>query len=366
MGLLEGLDSWHEKLARCPPVIDVGFHLIITDLSDQEPGRRFDDLSALSDRGVTSVKVFLAYKGAVMVDDETLFRLLQRAATEDLLVLVHAENGHVVDVLTRQLLEAGHTSPRWHARSRPSLVEAEATARAIYFAQLADAPLYVVHVSCAEAVEPIAAARAKGWRVFGETCSQYLFTDEAELDRPGFEGAKFVFTPPPRPKENQEALWDALRDDTLSVISSDHSTWNYGTQKILGRDDFSKIPNGAPGIEERLRLVFDAGVRTGRLTENRFVDVVSTTPAKLFGLYPRKGELAVGSDADIVVWDPNRVTTIEAGSHHSSVDYSLYEGRSVIGAPDVILVRGTVVVADGTLEVEPGFGQYLHRGKSSA
>jgi dihydropyrimidinase len=364
-GIEESVERWHEKMRRCPPVADVGFHLILTDLDDAEPGRTFDDLGRLRGLGITSVKVFLAYKGAVMVDDETLFRLMQYAAAHEILVLVHAENGHVVQILTEQLLAEGRTEPRWHADSRPPLVEAEATARAIYFARLAGAPLYVVHVSCAEAVEPIAAARAKKWRVVGETCPQYLFTDVTDLNRPDFSAAKFVFTPPPREAANQDLIWDALRDNALSVVSSDHSTWNYETQKTLGRSDFSKIPNGAPGVEERLMLIFDGGVRTGRITANRFVDIVSTTPAKLFGLYPKKGELAEGSDADIVVWDPERATTLSAEDHHTKTDYNLFEGRDVVGGPSHVLMRGSVIVEDGQLVVDPGHGRFLKRGTTS-
>ena len=361
-GLEESVARWHEKVERCPPVVDVGFHLILTDLDDGAAGRTFDDVRRLPSLGITSVKVFLAYKGAVMVDDETLFRLMQQAAQENLLVLVHAENGHVVQVLTEQLLAQGRTEPRWHAASRPELVEAEATARAIAFARLTGAPLYIVHVSCEEAAEPIASARAKGWRVVGETCPQYLFTDATALDTPDFSAAKFVFTPPPRPAANQAVLWDALRDDTLSVVSSDHSTWNFETQKQLGRDDFSLIPNGAPGVEERLMLLYDGGVRTGRISASRFVDLVSTTPARLFGLYPRKGELAPGSDADVVIWDPGRRTTLSVETQHSKTDYNLFEGRTVIGGPSVVLVRGAVAVEDGRLLVEPGHGRFLERG----
>lgn len=363
--LEEGVERWHEKVRRCPPVVDVGFHLILTDLDDAAPGRTFADLARLRPLGITSVKVFLAYKGAVMTEDDTLFRLLQHAAREDLLVLVHAENGDVVDLLTRQLLDEGRTGPRWHADSRPPLVEAEATARTIYLARLAEAPVYIVHVSCAEAIEPIAAARTKGWRVVGETCPQYLFTDRSKLESDDFSAAKYVFTPPPRDARNQEAIWSALRDDVLSVVSSDHSTWNYGTQKILGRDDFSKIPNGAPGVEERLMLLFDGGVRSGKLSPSRFVDIVSTTPAKLFGLYPRKGEIAPGSDADLVIWDPERQTTLSLTSHHTKTDYNLYEGKRVLGGPTTVLVRGTVVVADESVTVKPGHGRFLKRGTSA-
>jgi dihydropyrimidinase len=352
------LATWHEKIERCKPVVDVGFHIAITDLRE---GGKLEDLAGVVDEGVTSYKLFMAYPGVVMVDDETLFKTMRVAREAGALVMVHAENGYAIDVLVREAVEEGRTEPKWHAATRPPLAEAEATARAAYLAELAQAPLYVVHVSCREAVAPIAAARAEGWRVWGETCTQYLFIDETALDLPDFEGAKYVFTPPPRPKEHQDHLWQALAVDSLSVVSTDHAPFNWATQKTRGKDDFTQIPNGAPGIEERLLMLHHFGVRTGRISMQRFVEVTSTNVAKLFGLYPRKGTVAVGSDADLVVWDPERARTLSAATHHSRIDYNTFEGTDVVGAPELVLVRGQVVVDGDALVAKPGAGRFVKR-----
>ncbi len=356
----QALDTWHEKIERCKPVIDVGFHMAITDLKE---GGTLEDLAKVPDEGVTSYKVFMAYKGAVMVDDETLFKTLEVAAETGALVMVHAENGDAIDILVKRALAEGKTEPVWHARTRPPETEGEATNRAIQLARVAGAPLYVVHVSCKEAIEPIALAREKGWDVWGETCPQYLFIDESYLDQPDFEGGKYIYTPPPRPKENQEHLWKALGADVLSVVSTDHCPFNWPEQKGLGKDDFSKIPNGGPGIENRLHLLHEFGVRTGRFTMNRLVELTSTNVAKHFGLYPRKGTIAPGADADIVVWDPEKKLTISAATHHSNVNYNLYEGTEVQGAPEVVLVRGQVIVENDELVAKPGAGQFIRRAR---
>jgi dihydropyrimidinase len=357
----QALETWHEKIERCKPVIDVGFHMAITDLRE---GGTLEDLARVPDEGVTSYKLFMAYKGAVMVDDETLFKSMEVAAETGALVMVHAENGDAIDVLVKRALADGHTEPIWHARTRPPETEGEATNRAIQLAHVAGAPLYVVHVSCKESVEPIALSREKGWRTWGETCTQYLFIDESYLDQPGFEGGKYVYTPPPRPKENQEHLWKAIESDILSVVSTDHCPFNWDGQKTLGKDDFSKIPNGGPGIENRLHMLYTFGVRPGRLSLNRFVELTSTNVAKLFGLYPRKGTIAPGSDADIVVWDPEKKLTISARTHHSNVDYNLFEGTEVTGAPAVVLVRGQVIVENDELVAQPGAGRFVKRARS--
>jgi dihydropyrimidinase len=356
----EALAAWHEKIERAKPVVDVGFHIAVTDLS--APGA-LEELATLPDQGVTSYKLFMAYKGALMVDDQTLFETMRVAARTGALVMVHAENGDAIDVLVREALAEGKTEPKYHAATRPPVTEGEATNRAIQLAHLAGCPLYVVHVSCKEAIEPIELAREKGWNIWGESCTQYFFIDETALDQPGFEGAKYVYTPPPRPKENQEHLWKAIRNDVLSVVSTDHCPFNWETQKTLGRDDFSKIPNGGPGIENRLHMLHHFGVREGRISLSRMVELTATNPAKLFGLYPRKGTIAVGCDADIVVFDPNKRHTISAATHHSRIDYNLYEGTEVVGAPEVVLVRGTVVVENDELKVGPGHGRFVKRAR---
>jgi dihydropyrimidinase len=354
----KALAAYHEKIERCPPVIDVGFHIGVTDL---HTGGKLKDLAKLPDKGVTSYKLFMAYKGAVMVDDDTLFRTMQTARDTGAIVMVHAENGDAIDVLVKEALAEGKTTPIWHAWTRPPETEGEATNRAIQLARVAGAPLYVVHVSCHEAIEPIAIAREKGWKVWGETCTQYLFIDETALQKPGFQGGKYVYTPPPRPKENQEHLWHALQNDILSAVSTDHCPFNWKTQKTLGRHDFSKIPNGGPGIENRLHMLFNFGVREGRFSMNRFVELTSTSIAKLFGLYPAKGTIAPGSDGDIVVWNPDREHTISARTHHSNVDYNLFEGTKVKGAADVVLVRGQTIVEGGKLVAKPGAGRFVKR-----
>jgi dihydropyrimidinase len=355
----DALDEWRAK-ANGKQVIDMGYHMAITDLHE---GGSLEELASLPDQGVTSYKLFMAYKGALMVDDETLFRSMQVAADSGALVMVHAENGDAIDVLVKEALAAGHTEPHWHALTRPPETEGEATNRAIQLARVAGAPLYVVHVSCQEAVEPIALAREKGWDIWGETCTQYFFVDYTFLERPNFEGAKFVYTPPPREKANQDVLWNAVRTDVLSAISTDHCAFNWDGQKTLGRDDFSKIPNGGPGLENRLHMIHEFGVRAGRISLNRMVELLSTNPAKLFGLYPRKGTIAVGSDADIVVFDPERKLTITAANHHSKIDYNLYEGTEVTGSPEVVLLRGQVLVENDELVASPGVGQFVARAK---
>jgi dihydropyrimidinase len=355
----DALADWHSK-ASGKQLIDMGYHIAVTDLS--APGA-LDELAGLPDQGVTSYKLFMAYKGALQVDDETLFRTMEVAAKTGALVMVHAENGDAIDVLVKQALAAGHTEPVWHARTRPPETEGEATNRAIQLARVAGAALYVVHVSCKESVEPIALARAKGWNVFGETCTQYFFIDETFLEKPDFEGAKYVYTPPPRNKANQEILWDAVRTDVLSAISTDHCAFKWDGQKTLGRDDFSKIPNGGPGLENRLQMIHEFGVRGGKITLNRMVELLATNPAKLFGLYPRKGTLAVGSDADIVIFDPEKKVTISAKGQHSRIDYNLYEGTGVTGSPETVILRGNVLVDDGELVASPGIGRYVARAK---
>src|SRR6059058_1486164 len=332
----DAVAEWRAK-ANGKQVIDMGYHMAVTDLAE---GGTLEELATLPNEGITSYKLFMAYKGALMVDDETLFRTMEVANKTGALVMVHAENGDVIDVLVKEALAAGNTEPKYHALTRPPEAEGEATNRAIQLAHLAGAPLYVVHVTCKEAVEPIARAREKGWDVWGETCTQYFFNSLDDIAKPGFEGAKYVYSPPVRDKSNHEVLWNAVRSDALSAISTDHCAFLWDGQKTLGVDDFSKIPNGAPGLENRLQMIHEFGVRAGRISLNRMVELLATSPAKLFGLYPRKGTIAVGSDADIVVFDPQKRVTIMAASQHSKSDYNLYEGTEVTGSPEVVLLRG--------------------------
>jgi dihydropyrimidinase len=355
----EAFDEWRAK-ASGKQVIDMGYHMAVTDLHG---GGTLEELATLPDQGLTSYKLFMAYKGAIMVDDETLFRVMQVAADTGALVMVHAEHGDSIDVLVKQALAEGHTEPKFHALTRPPETEGEATNRAIQLSRVAGCKLYVVHVSCREAIEPIALAREKGWDVWGETCTQYFFVDYSFLERPDFEGAKYVYTPPPRAKENQDRLWDAVASDILSVVSTDHCAFLWDGQKTLGKDDFSKIPNGGPGLENRLQMIHEFGVRAGRISLQRMVELLSTNPAKYFGLYPRKGTIAVGADADIVVFDPEKKVTISASTHHSKCDYNLYEGTEVTGSPELVLLRGKVLVDGDELVAEPGVGQFVKRAR---
>ena len=356
----EALEGWHGK-ANGKALIDYGFHLAVTDLKE---GGTLEELARMPDEGVTSYKLFMAYKGALMVDDETLFRTMQTASETGALVMVHAENGDAIDVLVREALAAGRTEPRYHALTRPPETEGEATNRAIQLARVADANLYVVHVSCKEAIDPIAVAREKGWKVWGETCTQYFFIDYSFLERPDFEGAKWVYTPPPRAKENQEHLWAAIRNDILSVVSTDHCAFTWGEQKKLGIDNFSKIPNGGPGLENRLQMIHHFGVREGRIGLNRMVELLCTNPAKLFGLYPRKGTIAAGCDADLVIFDPEKRHTITAANQQSKTDYNLYEGTEVVGDVETVLLRGNVIVDGGEVVAQSGIGKFVKRARS--
>jgi len=352
----EALDIWHAK-REGKAVIDNGFHIIVTDI---ESGTLEELASLPEEYGVTSYKLFMAYNDSLRASDETLFKVMQVAAETGALVMVHAENGDAIEVLMADAVANGRLSPLDHALTRPPEVEGEATNRAIQLAHVAGAPLYVVHVSCKESLEPIAIARDKGWDVWGETCTQYFFVDLSFLEREYLEASKFVYTPPPRPKSNQEILWHAVRSNALQAISTDHCAWSL-EQKEGGRDDFRLIPNGAGGMENRLHMIHEFGVRAGRISLNRMVELLATNPAKLFGLYPKKGTIAPGSDADIVVFDPEKELTISGATHHSASELNIYEGTEVTGSPDTVLVRGTVVVDDGELQVEPGFGQYVKR-----
>jgi dihydropyrimidinase len=355
--LASGLEEWHDR-ARGKTAIDYGLHVTVLD----EREDIFDEIPRVSELGVTTLKLFMAYRSTIMVTDVALYRALRLAAKHGLLCLVHAENGDAVAEREKELAAAGKLAPKYHAVARPPRVEAEATARAVALAELAEAPLYVVHVSCAEAIEEIVRGRARGARVYGETCSQYLVFTEDDLDRPEFEGAKYVCSPALRAAWQRDVLWRALDDGTLQVLASDHSAFDFhgANQKERGRADFRDIPNGVPGVEERLMVGYQ-GVVAGKLGLNRFVDVVSTAPARIHGLFPRKGTVAVGADADLVVWDPEAELTITQSALHHRVDYTCYEGMRVKGAPDTVLSRGEVIVEGREFVGKPGRGQFLRR-----
>jgi len=354
--LRTAFDAWRSKAER-KAVIDYGFHCIVTDL----PDARLEEMDSLVREGVSSFKLFMAYPGVFMVEDAVIFKSLSRAAGSGAMICIHAENGGAIDVIVKRALAEGKTAPKYHALTRPVTAEAEAVGRAIALAEMAGAPVYIVHLSSNDALERVREARDRGLPVYAETCPQYLFLSIENFDIPGFEGAKYVFTPPLREKWHQDKLWKGLAQDQLQVVSTDHCPFCYKEQKELGKDDFTKIPNGGPGIEHRLSLIFTGGVHGGRFSANRFVQLVSTAPAKVFGLYPRKGTIAVGSDADLVIFDPNREETISAATHHMRVDYSMFEGIRVKGVPRQVLVGGRVVIDQGRFLGRAGQGQFLKR-----
>jgi dihydropyrimidinase len=358
--LRKAFDTWMSK-ATGKAVSDYAFHCIVTDVS----GGQLQEMNALVSEGVTSFKLFMAYPGVFMLDDASIFRALQTTAKNGGLVCMHAENGSAIDVIVQQALAEGKKAPKYHALTRPTTAEAEATARAIALAEMAGAPIYIVHLSCHDALEKVREARDRGLPVYAETCPQYLYLSIENFDVPDFEGAKYVFTPPLREKWHQEKLWNGLERDHLQVVSTDHCPFCFKEQKELGRDDFTKIPNGGPGIEHRMSLIYSGGVAQGRFTANRFVELTSTTPAKLFGLYPRKGTIAAGSDADLVIFDPKRKHIISAKTHHMRVDYSMFEGIEVTGMPDVVLSRGRVLVEGDKFLGRAGQGNFLRRSTYS-
>ena len=352
----DALDTWWKKAER-RACIDYGLHMIVTDLN----GAGMEDMDEMVREGVASFKLFMAYPNVLMVDDATIFRALSRTAQNGALICMHAENGGVIDVIVQRALAEGKKAPIYHALTRPVTAEAEAVHRAIAMAEIAQAPVYIVHLSSEAALNEVREARDRGLKAFAETCPQYLLLSVEELSRPGFEGAKYVFTPPLREKENLPRLWDGLKQDHLQVVSTDHCPFCFADQKSLGADDFTKIPNGGPGIENRLQLIYHHGVNTGKLTLNRFVELVATTPARIFGMYPCKGVIAAGSDADIVLWDPAAEHTISAKTHHMRVDYSMFEGFRVKGNVRTVLSRGEVIVDQGKFLGKVGRGQYLKR-----
>jgi dihydropyrimidinase len=357
---LEALDTWHAK-AEGKTAIDYGFHMIVTDLDD----KRVHEMKMLADDGVTSYKLFMAYPGVLYVDDGTIYRAMRAAGENGTVVCMHAENGIVIDEIVKIALAEGKTEPKYHALTRPTRMEAEGVHRAIAIAEVAHVPVYIVHLSSSDALEQVMLARNRGVHAFAETCPQYLFLDHSYYEQEGFEGAKYVMTPALREKWNQDELWKGLRFGDLQSISTDHCPFCFKDQKTLGVDDFSKIPNGGPGVENRMSLVFNGGVNTGRISLNKFVELTSTAAAKTFGLFPRKGTIAVGSDADIVVFDPNRKETISVNNqctHHMRVDYNAYEGFEVTGFTETVLSRGKVIIKDCEYVGKKGDGHFLKRG----
>ncbi len=348
-------ETWMTK-AQGKAAIDYGFHMIITDLSDQVEL----EMDALVRQGVSSFKLFMAYPGVFMLDDASIFKALLRTGKNGGTICMHAENGGVIDVLVQRALAAGKTAPKYHALTRPARAEAEATHRAIALAEIADVPIYIVHLSAAEALEMVTEARDRGLPAHAETCPQYLFLSYDNYEEPGFDGSKYVMSPPLRARETQNQLWRGLAFNDLQVISTDHCPFCM-KEKELGRGDFSRIPNGAPGIETRMSLVYDGGVRAGRISLNRFVELTSTSPAKIFGLFPRKGTIAPGSDADIVIFNPEKKVTLSVKTLHMNVDYNPYEGREVTGATETVISRGRVVIDGGTFVGRPGSGSFLKR-----
>ncbi|MFZ0548945.1 MAG: dihydropyrimidinase [Candidatus Promineifilaceae bacterium] len=364
--LRDGLKRWHEKAAD-KACIDYSFHANVTDAQDAI----YEEIPHLVEEGITSIKLLMAYKGTFQVDDTALFKTMCAAAEHDLLVMVHAENGDVIAELTAQLLAAGKTAPHYHLAAHPALVESEATCRAVSLAGVSGARLYVVHMTCAGSVEQLALGRAKGFRVMGESCSQYLGLSEEKLQGTAenpFEGAKFVCSPPLRTRADADVLWSALAGNTLQVVSTDHCPFFFEggingrpPGKELGRETFTRIPNGLPGIEDRMVVTWQWGVNSGRISPNRFVALTSTNPARIFDMYPRKGTISVGSDADIVVWDPTLERTIRASSHHMNTDYNVYEGLEVTGWPEQVFLRGRLIVDRDRWLGERGAGQFIHR-----
>jgi dihydropyrimidinase len=357
--LREGLDAWHAK-AEGNAVADYGFHMIMSDVTDDSL-REMDQLVA---EGVPDFKLFTAYPGVFFSDDGAVFRAMLRTRENGGLIMMHAENGPAIDIVAANEVAAGHTDPYYHGVARYPIFEGEATNRVIRLAEAAGVPVYIVHLSARDALDAVRAARDRGAMAFAETCPQYLFLSIDDLGN-GFEGAKFVCSPPLRAKDHWPELWAGLVKDDLQVVSTDHCPFDFHGQKDLGKGDFRKIPNGLPGVEDRVDLLHDGGVIGGRLTKERWVELISTAPARLFGMYPTKGAVAAGSDADLVVYDPKRKRKISAKTHHMDVDYSCYEGREVQGASDVVLSRGSVIVRGGKFTGKKGHGRFVKRAPAA-
>jgi dihydropyrimidinase len=354
--LRQGLDRWFEKGQKAQ--IDYSLHMIVREVNDPV----LKEMDELVGEGITSFKLFMAYPGVFMLDDAAIFKTMQRAADSGALIMMHAENGGPIDVLIQQHLAEGKTDPVYHGVTRPAVMEGEAVHRVFKMAELAGAPAYIVHLSSRDALGAVQEARDRGVAAFAETCPQYLYLSLDDLARPGFEGAKFVCSPPLRPKDHHDDLWKGLAQGDLQVVATDHAPFNYQGQKDMGKDNFANIPNGLPSVEDRVTLMFQR-VRSGQLSPNRWVELIATSPAKMFGLYPRKGAIAPGFDADIVIFDPNRERVISADSHHMNVDYSCYEGMEVWGVPEVVMQRGAVLVENEEWFGKEGQGSFIPRSR---
>ncbi|NQT96927.1 MAG: dihydropyrimidinase, partial [Candidatus Marinimicrobia bacterium] len=357
---LEGLEIWHAKAAG-NTAIDYGFHMILTDTE----GDRISELKSLIKEGITSYKLFMAYPGALYMDDANIYRTMREAGDNGAIVCMHAENGIVIDEIVRNAVADGKTEPKWHAVTRPDRMEAEAVHRTIAIGDVADVPVYIVHLTSAAALDQVSLARNDGQAVFAETCPQYLFLDESYYEKDNFEGAKYVMSPPLREKWNQAELWNGLANGNLQVVSTDHCTFRFKDQKQMGKDLFTQIPNGAPGLENRMSLIYQGGVVEGKIPLNKFVEITSTAAAKIFGLFPRKGTIAVGSDADIVIFNPDRKETISVDNpitHNMNVDYNAYEGFEITGVSETVLSRGRTVIEDNKYVGKEGDGEFIKRG----
>jgi dihydropyrimidinase len=355
------IDDWHAKAAgKC--AIDYSYHLAITEYES----RHKKEFQKIVDQGITTFKIFLAYPGVFMIDDQTMFRVMQSAGEVGGMTLVHAENGIAIAEMIDNLVAAGKLEPKYHAQSRPPVMQADGVARACKVAEVAHAPVFIVHVSCEAAMIELQRSRDAGNRAYGETCTQYLFLDESYYEKPNFEGAKYVFTPPLVGKENIEPLWKGLKLGYLQEVSTDHCPFYFKGQKELGRESFTKIPNGGPGVEDRLSMVYQGGVIERGFSLNKWVDLCSTASAKLFGMFPKKGTIAVGSDADIVIFDPDKERTISAATHHMNCDYSLFEGRKIKGQPETVLSRGKTIIENNQYLGRSTDGQFLKRGTSAS
>jgi dihydropyrimidinase len=354
--LLEALALWKEKAKGA--VADYGFHMAVTWYSD-EVAREMT--TCVHDEGISSFKAFLAYKGAIMVNDDELFAMLIHARELGALIMAHCENGEIVALLQERLFNQGKTEPKYHALSRPSYAEGESAFRLAAMAKAVGVPAYFVHMSCAESTKVLVDGRSEGTPLYGETCPQYLLLDDSVYEQPNFRGAAYVMSPPIRPKGHADALWGAIRAGQIEVIGTDHCPFNLKGQKELGRDDFRKIPNGAAGLEDRLKLMYTYGVQTGRISIEQMVATCATRPAQIFGMYPQKGIIAPGSDADLVVWQPEGEGVISAATHHHRVDTSIFEGFTTIGGPAFVIAAGRLQYEEGTLTVEPGAGNFIPR-----